>query len=405
MHPLKNPGMFIHDRPCSVLNIDRRAAWVLASLASLFIFIGSATHLGSLWDSITMPSLQPAVCYVRALKPVVHDVPVQKGCHISHLRDESTTRCAFTALTPGWEVEVTLLSRYPAAEDTALAEEMSTWLLDVDQSSAVVAPLRRHALHSAHTRPWTAMAIPPQHSEHGRIRFRQGTIWAGACASQPWLTHNETLRACLDGRLGEWLPPIAIGSTYPCHAEHYADAVVVLEADVHPSVVLSAVVTTLMMLLATLVACCIACVMSRVAPHSKDEYESNRPSPPESGRHRALRESHVDGLEDGDDETEDLELGERHLPSDESYWPCAPREDGARATPESPKLRTRSSSTPTLVGRAKRAVLSPLSPRRAGKGILGMRKGAGESVSERQASGRCERSCPSESTMSERPAD
>ena len=64
---------------------------------------------------------------------------------------------------------------------------------------------------------------------------------------------------CLGERLHDWMPPLAIGSTYPCHATHYAAVTVTLDADVRPTMLILALVLALLVVGAALLACCCVC--------------------------------------------------------------------------------------------------------------------------------------------------
>jgi len=323
---------------------------------------------------------------------------VDKGCHLSHHREDGITRCAFTALTPGWEVEVTLLSRYSAVQDTMDARiDFGAWL-DVNPDHAMHAPLRRHALHTAHTQPWMATAVPPQHSEHGRGGLRPGTVWAGACALHPWTSHNETLAACLEERQDEWLPSVAIGSTYPCHAEHYGTERVWLDSDVPLAVLLPAVLTTLAVVCATMVACRYACnAFSRTRAPANDyddeddtlEYNDARELSPCSRRRLERYDSHDSqrsyGSQGSCSEASSSSPASRKLRADshDSHG-CkhGATADDAHGTMHSAPPATGGGARPPAESKARGkgvtsifgcGALGPLSSRRSGPSVLGSR--------------------------------
>jgi len=246
---------------------------LVLNLLAICLCVGGVIELVDLYGSIVNPDLQPAACEVVALAPVEHRVRLSNKCHPAHHgegwqphKGDVTASCGYYALTPAWLVDVTMLSRYHevthdgAVEDTTAWDDISGDLLE----HLEVVPLRRHALHEAHTRPWRATAVPPKHSVAGRAGLAHGAIAEGACCGQTWIGLNATRTLCLSEQMiDEWLPPLAVGSTYPCHASRYGDVSVFMDADIRPQMLGLSVIVAFVGFLAAMIACCCACALHR----------------------------------------------------------------------------------------------------------------------------------------------
>ena len=94
----------------------------------------------------------------------------------------------------------------------------------------------------------------------GRAKLRHGGIWEGACSGWQWLSQRETAQHCLfPSQRTNWMPPLAVGSTYPCHVDRYGGATAVLDADPQATYLVLSVATALVMLLALVLAVASMC--------------------------------------------------------------------------------------------------------------------------------------------------
>lgn len=179
---------------------------------SIVLSFSGALELISMYKILVPFHLQPAVCTIKAAQPLAQYMSLANHCNPAHHGEDWKAMCGFWSVTPGWQAEVTLLSQYTEVEVRSSVDDVRAGLEEPHADTASTTPLRRHALHDAHTRPWNAIAIPPLHSESASARKRHGLVTKGACSGQTLLGREDTIDMCLHRR-AEWMPMVTMNST------------------------------------------------------------------------------------------------------------------------------------------------------------------------------------------------
>jgi len=248
---------------------------------SMVLSFSGALELVSLYRILVPFHLQPAVCTIKSAQPLAQYMSLANHCNPAHHGEDWKAMCGFWSVTPGWQAEVTLLSRYKEVRSSV--DDVSAGLEEPHADTASTTPLRRHALHEAHTRPWNATAIPPLHSESASARKRHGLVTKGACSGQTLLGREDTIDMCLHRR-AEWMPMVTMNSTYPCHVERYGDPNVWMEAAIQPLPLALSLLSALLALVLGLLLCCCACMLQSYLPQHSPPRRHSLPGEGRDGR-------------------------------------------------------------------------------------------------------------------------
>ena len=118
-------------------------------------------------------------------------------------------------MTPGWLVDVRLLSRYPHyahlhPEDPQLHAARTPSYAELDPTRG--------------GERWRAIAVPTVgHSTFRKVAHGRGVVKEGSCSGEVWLSVNETLDFCLS-HSADWMPELQIGASYLCWAAAHGNA-------------------------------------------------------------------------------------------------------------------------------------------------------------------------------------
>lgn len=205
----------------------------LIAAGAMYSMTGVAFH-----SSVTAKQLHPASCIVRELAPQIESVPVAERCR--SVAGE-VPHCAFFAMTPGWSVDVQLLSQYPqglskAARRGGYSTETSLARVGLDRTRGGAS--------------WHALALPTLRSSSFRqIAHERSTILEGACSGEVWLSVNETIAFCMAHRT-QWMAELVDGLSYLCYAERHGAYNVYFDVSTPPSRYLASLLTGLVALAA-----------------------------------------------------------------------------------------------------------------------------------------------------------
>jgi len=185
------------------------------------------------------------------LAPQLDRVDVNERCRAVA---GQTPHCAFFAMTPGWLVDVRLLSRYPHyahlhPEDPQLHAARTPSYAELDPTRG--------------GERWRAIAVPTVgHSTFRKVAHGRGVVKEGSCSGEVWLSVNETLDFCLS-HSADWMPELQIGASYLCWAAAHGNAEVYFDPSTPPSTYAYSVLTVLFVLAAAGGACLCVCLNCR----------------------------------------------------------------------------------------------------------------------------------------------
>ena len=178
--------------------VSSRGCAGFTATAATLIMLSAMIYLGDAWHPYSHEFFL-AQCHVVELALQSSRVPLRERC------DASKFSCGYNVLTPGWTVDVTLLSQVSK------------------HHHGEAAVLHRSGDLTFHTPPpWRSLALPALHPLGSKPTVA-GRIVHGACAGQIWHSLSDARDACL-ARGHEWMQQLEVGKTYACHAEHVGAA-------------------------------------------------------------------------------------------------------------------------------------------------------------------------------------
>ena len=186
-----------------------------------------------------------AACTVLGIAPVTH-LRFAAGCkHLSN--------CAFYTATPGWDVQVRLISPFPHGGSDPASH-------DVDSDGEP---------HMVGSKYWSALAVPSFGDDSNAER---ATVKQGSCSGETFQSANHTTEMCR-ARYRAWAPDLHDGFTYSCFTAGVGAPIVYFDKPTPTKSFFASMLTILIILGAVFGACICLCAPQR-SHDSTDELPS-----------------------------------------------------------------------------------------------------------------------------------
>ena len=214
-----------------------------------------------------------AACTVLGIAPVTH-LRFAAGCkHLSN--------CAFYTATPGWDVQVRLISPFPHGGSDPASH-------DVDSDGEP---------HMVGSKYWSALAVPSFGDDSNAER---ATVKQGSCSGETFQSANHTTEMCR-ARYRAWAPDLHDGFTYSCFTAGVGAPIVYFDKPTPTKSFFASMLTILIILGAVFGACICLCAPQR-SHDSTDELPSEGNGSFKRKYPRSSANLAADTYEGGDDE-------------------------------------------------------------------------------------------------------
>ena len=214
-----------------------------------------------------------AACTVLGIAPVTH-LRFAAGCkHLSN--------CAFYTATPGWDVQVRLISPFPHGGSDPASH-------DVDSDGEP---------HMVGSKYWSALAVPSFGDDPNAER---ATVKQGSCSGETFQSANHTTEMCR-ARYRAWAPDLHDGFTYSCFTAGVGAPIVYFDKPTPTKSFFASMLTILIILGAVFGACICLCAPQR-SHDSTDELPSEGNGSFKRKYPRNSANLAADTYEGGDDE-------------------------------------------------------------------------------------------------------
>ena len=233
-----------------------------------------------------------AACTVLGIAPVTH-LRFAAGCkHLSN--------CAFYTATPGWDVQVRLISPFPHCGSDPASHDVDS---DGEPFPHGGSDPASHDVdsdgepHMVGSKYWSALAVPSFGDDPNAER---ATVKQGSCSGETFQSANHTTEMCR-ARYRAWAPDLHDGFTYSCFTAGVGAPIVYFDKPTPTKSFFASMLTILIILGAVFGACICLCAPQR-SHDSTDELPSEGNGSFKRKYPRNSANLAADTYEGGDDE-------------------------------------------------------------------------------------------------------
>jgi hypothetical protein len=228
----------------------------------LAIFIISVAGVYALQKDV-LTDYQPAACTVLGIAPVTH-LRFASGC-------KQLSNCAFYTATPGWDVQVRLISPFPHPHPHGGkgggegggeggvgyggggdgGSDLASYDVDSDDDS--------YLDPTVGSKYWSALAVPSFGDDSNAER---ASVKQGSCSGETFQSANHTTEMCR-ARYRVWAPDLHDGFTYSCFTAGVGAPIVYFVEPTSTKSFFASMLTILIILGAVFGACICLCAPQR----------------------------------------------------------------------------------------------------------------------------------------------